>query len=166
MKKPLLDDCKTVLDIIYDYEGETDREGSLSLLGQLRIKLHLLFCPACSTELENLHRLEKLMKTDFFPHSPDLEEQIMGHLCEETNMAEETDAPAGFSFRGWVIIGFFILLSLSSSFFGVNFIQIAASEGLSFLLPVGITVGMVVTCYGAFFIGSHLKELSTRFRLR
>jgi hypothetical protein len=36
---------------------------------------------------------------------------------------------------------------------------------MSFLLPVGITVGIVLTSYGALFIGGHLKELSERFRL-
>jgi hypothetical protein len=48
----------------------------------------------------------------------------------------------------------------------MNFVAIANSEGSSFLLPVGITIGIVLTCYGALFIGSHLKELSSRFRLR
>ena len=36
---------------------------------------------------------------------------------------------------------------------------------MSFLLPVGITIGVVLTTYGALFIGSHLKELSERFGL-
>jgi hypothetical protein len=30
---------------------------------------------------------------------------------------------------------------------------------------VGITIGIVLTCYGALFIGSHLKELMERFGL-
>jgi hypothetical protein len=100
------------------------------------------------------------------PPSPDFEDMLMERLYAENDVTRETDAPTGFSFRLWVIIGFFVLLSLSSSFFGVNFVEIANSEGLSFLLPVGLTIGMVVTCYGALFIGSHLKELSSRFRLR
>jgi hypothetical protein len=85
---------------------------------------------------------------------------------KEICISEKTAVPAGFSFRGWVFIGFFMLISLSSSFFGMNFTEIANAEGLSFLLPIGLTIGMVVTCYGALFIGSHLDELSTRFRLR
>jgi hypothetical protein len=36
---------------------------------------------------------------------------------------------------------------------------------MSYLLPVGITIGIVLTSYGALFIGSHLKELSERFGL-
>jgi hypothetical protein len=64
-----------------------------------------------------------------------------------------------------VIIGFIILISLSTAFFGMDFIHIAAFAGSSFLLPVGLTFGGILTGYGAIFIGSHLKELSAWFRL-
>ena len=114
----------------------------------------------------NLRHVEEIMKTDFFPPSPELEKTIMERIYEETAVLETTDAPAGFSLRGWVLIGFFVLLSLSSSFFGMNFIEIADAEGLSFLLPVGLTIGLVLTGYGALFIGSHLKSFSGRFGLR
>jgi len=162
MKKRFLSDCDTVLDAIY----ETDRDRPLSVISQARMKLHLLFCHACSAELRNFQYVEEIMKEDFFPQSTQFEESFMELLYKETAMEEKIETSAGFSFRSWVVIGFFVLLSLSSSFFGMNFVQIADSEGLSFLLPVGITIGMVVTCYGALFIGSHLEELSTRFGLR
>ena len=160
MKKSFLMDCQSVMDTVY----QAEKDSSLPLLTQIRNSLHLLFCPDCFEELKNFRRLEEIMKTDYFPPVPDFEEALMERVfMEET---EETEAPAGFSFRGWVIIGFFMLLSLSSSFFGINFIKIADAEGLSFLLPLGLTIGMALTCYGALFIGSHLKELSARFRLR
>ena len=162
MKKRFGVDCRTVMDAVY----ESENESFLPVLTQVAIWLHLLFCPDCAGELRDLQRLEEIMKTDFFPASPDFEDLLMEHIYEESYLEDESDAPAGFSFRLWVIIGFFILLSLASSFFGVNFIQIAKAEGLSFLLPVGLTVGIILTCYGALFIASHLKELSTRFRLR
>jgi hypothetical protein len=76
------------------------------------------------------------------------------------------DIPGEFSLRGWVIIGVIILVSLATSFFGRPFTTVAAAQGMAFLLPVGITVGIVITGYGALFIGSHLKELSERFGLR
>ena len=149
------------MDTVY----EAGEDSFLPVFTQIRVKLHLLFCPGCAREFENLQRIEEIMRSDFFPPSPELDNLLMDQLYEE-NIEEKSEAPAGFSFRGWIIIGFFVLLSLSSSFFGINFIKIANSEGLSFLLPLGLTIGMVLTCYGAFFIGSHLKELSTRFRLR
>jgi len=161
MKNHFFMDCHTVMDIVY--EAEKDRP--LPILTQLRLDLHLLACPGCARALRNLQYFDEILKNDFLPASPDLADRIMECLGEETSMEGKTDAPTGFSFRGWVIIGFFVLFSLSSSFFGVDFVEIAAAEGLSFLLPVGLTIGMIVTCYGALFIGSHLKELSARFRL-
>ena len=151
-------DCKTVLDSIYKTE-----ENSPSFLTQIRTDLHLLLCTSCTYELSILQKVDEILKTDFFPLAPDFEASVMESLSLETVPEKEIDAPAGFSLRFWVIAGFFILFSLSTSFFGLNFIHIANEEGLSFLIPVGITIGLVVTCYGAFFIGSHLKELSDRF---
>ena len=161
MKKQFFMDCRTVIDTVY----EAEKESSLPMLTQMQIWIHLFFCSACAGDVKNLRRIDEIMKTDFFRSSPDFGDIIMKRLHEETTMDAVTDAPAGFSFRGWVIIGFFVLLSLSSAFFGINFVQIANAEGSSFLLPVGITIGVVLTCYGALFIGSHLKELSSRFGL-
>ena len=159
MKKYFFMDCKTVLDTAYVNEED------LSIFTQILIGIHLMSCTDCARELKNLRHIHEIMKTDFLPPSPNFEGLIMERLYEENGLDQETDAPAGFSFIGWVTIGFFILFSLSSSFFGVDFIKMANTEGLSFLLPVGITIGIVLTCYGAVFIGSHLKELSARFKL-
>ena len=162
MKEHFLMDCRTVMDTIC----LSEKDSFFPLFTRIRIEFHLLFCPNCAREVKNLRRLEEIMKTDFLPPCPDFEEPVMECLLEEIAIEEKTDAPAGFSLRGWVLIGFFMLLSLSSSFFGITFGEIANKEGLSFLLPVGITIGIALTCYGALFIGSHLKELSTRFGLR
>ena len=166
MKNYFFMDCDTVLDSIY----ESDEDDSLSIITQIQKDLHLLLCPHCAKKMREFKRLEEIMKIDFFPPAPYLEAPIMERIYVEaaaSDMAEDKiDAPTGISFRGWVIIGFFLLISLPSSFFGMNFIEIANNEGLSFLLPVGITIGIAVTCYGAVFIGSHLKELSNRFGLR
>ena len=161
MRNKLWLDCDTVMNTFY--EGDIN---SLPLLNKLRIDLHLLFCPDCAREYKNLKFLEEIMKNDFLPPSPHLDEIFMEKMAKEAGIEEKADAPTGVSFRSWVIIGLLVLFSLSSAFFGVNFIEIADAEGLSFLLPVGITIGIVVSCYGAFFIGSHLRELSMKFRLR
>jgi hypothetical protein len=149
-----------------------DEGGALPLITRLEIAVHLFFCPECAAELERFETVQDILKTDFFPPSPDLEETIMGQIRTETSVladepaSESPDGSAGFSFRGWIITGFVVLVSLSTAFFGMDFERIVASEGSSFLLPLGITIGVVVTCYGALFIGSHLKKLSERFRLR
>ena len=162
MKKYFRTNCHAVMDAVF----ESEKDSPLPILTQIWLGFHLLICPDCAFEYRNLQCIKEIMETDFFPPAPELEDGLMIRLHEETTLEEKTGYTVGFSLRGWVIIGFFMLLSLASSFFGMNFVEIADAEGLSFLLPVGLTIGMVLTCYGALFIGSHLKELSTRFGLR
>ena len=160
MIKHLLLDCCTVIKNVHESD-----ENNFSIFTQILIKIHLLFCSDCTEKLKNLRFLENTMKIDFFPPAPGIEESVMTQLYKEIDKEMETEVPIGFSIRSWVIVGFFVLFSLSSSFLSINFINIANAEGLSFLLPISITIGMVLTCYGALFIGSHLKELTTHFKL-
>ena len=74
--------------------------------------------------------------------------------------------PGGFSFRSWIIIGIIILISLVTSYFGTDFIEAASNQESSFMISLGITIGIMLTGYGAFFIASHLKELSEHFKIR
>ena len=158
--------CEKVTDLIYDYSGE-----SVPLLVNLRVAFHLFFCPDCTHENERLEYSREIMTNDFFPAAPDLEESIMSRIAAEASPGSETQrtetpvAPGELSTRGWIIAGFIILVSLVSVFFGIEFKELAHTAGISFLLPVGITIGIVLTTYSAFFIASHLKELSKRFGL-
>ncbi|MDR2618980.1 MAG: peptidoglycan-binding protein [Treponema sp.] len=151
-----------VIDEIIASAGEED----LSFSAKLRIGIHLFFCPRCAREAKILERLHEVMVSDFFPPSPDFENPVMEKLSAETGIDTESgDAPAGFSFRGWIIAGCFVFLSLPTVFFGMDFIKAPDAQSSSFLLPLGLTIGGVLTGYGAFFIGSHLKKLSSHFRL-
>ena len=171
MKKYLLMDCQSVLKTVFEAEKVT----YLPLTTQLQITVHCLFCPDCTTAVNDLRDAEAIMHSDFFPPSPHFADALMERIHGESDEYAETEEifaqegaldPAGFSLRAWVLTGCFVLLSLTSVFFGMHFTQIVDATGLSFLLPVGITVGVVLTCYGALFIGSHLDELSARFGLR
>jgi hypothetical protein len=176
--------CQSIKDKIYNLIGE----DSIPFLVYLEISVHILFCPRCAEELKNLKAAEDIMRNGFFPPSPDIEDAIMAKLPgnvadrgllgmsaddEELSIVDvdidsslaHPDFSLGPSFRRWVIIGIIILVSLSTVFFGMDFENIVRSQGSAFLIPVGITVGVVLTCYGAFFIASHLKELSDRFGL-
>lgn len=157
--------CDEVFDKIYDSFGET-----LSFSDQVLILIHCLWCVRCTEEIKKLEAAKEQMNTQFFPPAPQLEKAIMEQLADEI---EETlaDAPkmipetAGFSFRSWIVTGLVLLISFSTVFLGMDFIKVADLAGSSFLLPVGITIASVLTGYSAFFIVSHLKELSERFRL-
>jgi hypothetical protein len=143
--------CEKAMDALYDEWG-TEFLLSFARLGA---RLHLLRCPRCAAEAAQLKRARSLMRESFPPPPAELEERIMRSVNAE-EQGEAYPEVAGVSFRSWVVTGFIVLLSLSSSFF---------REGAS-PLHIGITVGAVLTAYGAIFIGSHLKELTERFNLR
>ena len=158
------------MDLVYEYSGgDCGREDPMPLFCQIRIWLHTMICPACAQEIERYQVTRDILREDFFPPSPELEDVIAAKIAAEEDIqaeAEESYAAAGgLSFRGWAIAGLIILVSLATSFFGLDFQKVADESGISFLLPAGITIGIVLTTYGAFFIGSHLKELSERFDL-
>jgi hypothetical protein len=137
----------------------------IPLMIRLKIALHLLVCGRCSTEITRYEAARDMLKIDFFPPPPELEGIIMERIYRE-EPEELTENAGEISLRSWVITGIIVVFSLSSSFLGINFGKIATREGSSFLLPLGLTIGAIVSAYGALFIGSHLKELSERFRLR
>ena len=159
--------CKNIMEIV----DESEKQGIFQSLLRLRASFHLFLCPDCSEKRKKMCFIREIMKTDFLPPQPNLDEVIWMSLrndfpLEKKYIDEKMRVPSVFSFKTWVLIGLFVLFSLSSSFFGLDFIEIARTEGLSFVLPVGITIGMIVSCYGALLIGSHLNELSSRFKLR
>jgi len=155
--------CSKMMDLYY--ELQEGKEGTVSFLSQIKLWVHLLFCSACAEKIERYQNATTIMKEDFFPSSPDLEKSIMARIEIEQADEESYDTAGGFSTQSWVIAGVAILVSLTTVFFGLDFQRLALEWGMSFMLPVGITIGIVLTTYGAFFIGSHLKELSERFGL-
>ncbi|MDR2071533.1 MAG: peptidoglycan-binding protein [Treponema sp.] len=159
--------CTTLLDKIYEFDG---RE-TLPLRNRLQIAVHVVLCPRCAEKTVRLENVRDMLRTDFLPPPPDIADSVMALIRAEASGAaadmpfEEGELSPEVPFGGWVATGLIVLFSLATSFMGMDFTSVAADQGSSFLLPVGITIGVVVTGYGALFIGSHLKELSARFRL-
>ncbi len=152
--------CSKILNMIY--------EGQMPLLNQVQVWFHTLFCQNCASKIEQLEKAHDILCEDFFPVSPDFENSIMARIQaeeQEFEAAENYAPKSGFSTRTWIIAGLLIFISLATAYFGFDFKSIIKESGTSFLLPMGITIGTVLTVYGAFFIGSHLKELTERFGL-
>jgi len=154
--------CEKILDKVYEYSGDPD---AMPLVTRIRIGLHLLVCPDCAQEVERFEVCRDILHSEFLPPAPDLEDAVMAIISAEENEMEEAELPGGFSTRGWVIAGLVMLVSLATAFFGLDFNRVALAAGMSFMIPVGITIGIVLTCYGALFVGSHLKEFTERFGL-
>jgi len=159
--------CERILEKVYAMDD------SMSLFTRIRIGLHILTCPDCAQEVERFEVCKDILRTDFLPSASldaasMVEDTVMAMVSAEeiqAPAAEEMGIPGGFSTRGWVIAGLVMLVSLATAFFGMDFNRVAIAAGISYLIPIGITIGMVLSCYGALFIGSHLKEFSERFGL-
>jgi hypothetical protein len=153
--------CAEILNRVYE-------DDKMSLLMRIRVGLHLLVCPDCAQEVERFEICREILHTEFMPPAPGIEDSVMAVIdAEETAQPEgwEAEVHGGFSTRGWIIAGLAMLVSLATAFFGMDFNKVAHAAGISFMIPVGITIGIALTCYGALFIGSHLKELTERFGL-
>ena len=161
--------CEKILDKVYE-------QDKMSLPEQIRVGLHLLVCPSCAREVERFETCKEILRSEFMPSAPDaqsVENTIMAAIAAEEGLqmqglqthGQEAEVQGGFSTRGWIIAGLVMLVSLATAFFGLDFDKVAHAAGVSFMIPVGITIGIALTCYGALFIGSHLKELTERFGL-
>jgi len=161
--------CLKVMDLTYEYSGnELGCEGSMPLLTQIQIWLHSFICHDCDQQIRRFEETRTIMTEDFFQQVPSFEDSIMAKIGMEIE-DEQAHAPyttqSGISTRGWIIAGFIVMVSLITTFFGLDFQNLASESGTSYILPIGITIGIVLTIYGALFIGSNLKELSERFGL-
>jgi hypothetical protein len=150
--------CEKILDKVYEYSSG-EKRGDMPLLTRIRVGLHILVCPDCAQVLD---RFEVYKDSSYSELSSPIITMMIDGKGDESK-TEGEDIPGGFSTRGWVIAGLVMLVSLATAFFGLDFNKIAREMGMSFLLPIGITIGIVLTVYGAIFIGSHLKELTERF---
>ncbi|MDR2864861.1 MAG: peptidoglycan-binding protein [Spirochaetaceae bacterium] len=148
-------ECKTIIDSFYDDE-------EISYFFRLRRSLHLLLCSSCAHEVHKLDIACTLMHHDFMPPSPDVGDLVMDILREDEDAGIETNQRM-VPLRGWIIVGFFMLLALTSAYFGGDFLPEAGANGLSFLIPLGITIGALVIAYGALFVGTHLDMLCKKF---
>jgi hypothetical protein len=149
--------CERVVKSLYEESGE----GTLFL--KCAAALHIAFCASCGAQKRKRDMAERVMRQDFFPDAPDITNRLMALVHSEARGRKENAALT--SPRVWIVAGFFILVVLTTAFFGGDFHSIAASSGLPFTLPLSITIGAVITAYGALSIGTHLTELCKKFGL-
>ena len=149
--------CSKIMEMVYEDDNMPEASLRVPLLDQLQVSLHTFFCPVCAEKIEKYQKARALLRKDYFPPAPKyLENSIMTKIVYEEETENTYTIPGGLSTRGWVIAGLIIMLSLITAFFGFDFKNLTDEFGMSFILPVGITIGIVLTTYGALFIGSHL----------
>jgi hypothetical protein len=181
--------CKTVQDYLY---GEKELQNNAwAFVERFRIALHLFGCGVCLEHKHIIEKSYALMQNDFLPREAgdnyaacgadsgiadscgakiaapsgglefDLSDAVMNKIYAENTICEPARNDETLSMHAWALAGFLILLSLLTVYFSVQFLTL--QESRLFFLPMGLTIGAVITAYGAIFIGSHLKELTAKF---
>ena len=141
------------------------RAKQASYVIRLRFAAHTLVCKVCAQKKQRLATAEQVLKTGFLPPPPPhCTSAIMALVLagEESALKENHEY---VSLRGWIIAGIVIVASLLSVYLNVDFGRIARTQGLAFLLPLGITIGAIITAYSAMFIGTHLDMLCEKLGL-
>jgi hypothetical protein len=152
--------CDKVLDVLYYQDNGEYPNGRFSFMMRFLIALHIRRCPKCAAHLRALQSVSACLKEDFFPPATGIASEIMARVREDgllENTPQENAAPP---LRTWLTVGLTILLFLSSASIGIDYLAPVNVRTVSFMLSVGITVGGVITAFGAIFIGSHIAELS------
>jgi hypothetical protein len=175
-------DCKTVIDSVYedleinfnsDLNDDLDESvfgvfGTISALlldtfvFRLRRAVHIFFCPSCANEVRRIKIANNLMTNCFMPICPDISDSVMTVLRSE-DIPETVEPHRYIPLRAWVVVGLFLLFSLVSTIFGGKFLKFDDSGTHSVVLA--ITIGVIITVYGALFVGSHLDALRKKFGL-
>ncbi|MDR1429007.1 MAG: peptidoglycan-binding protein [Spirochaetaceae bacterium] len=164
--------CGDIVNWVIEHDGDED----VSFLRRLLIDAHIFFCPRCARELRRWQLGRDLLSASCQDPAltiggfelPDISGAVMGDILAESGETPDTASGGAevLSFRRWVVAGCVIVVSLVSVFFCFDFTELSAASGLSLMIPMGVTIGIIISAYSALFIGSHLKELSQRFRLR
>lgn len=124
----------------------------------LFLRLHLAACPACRDRVaEHEAALEAIRTAAAEPLDAALEEAIAARVMAAVRLMP---APRrAFHARDWAISGLVIFSSLALVPFDANYGILRELFGEGFTMPLCLVLGLVLTIYGAVFIGTHMTEL-------
>ncbi|MDR0382726.1 MAG: peptidoglycan-binding protein [Spirochaetaceae bacterium] len=158
--------CEKVLDALYYQDNREYSEGPVAFITRMLIALHIRRCPKCAAHRNALRSVSACLKEDFFPPPAGIAARVMPLARDSGVFADMPPERAAPPFRAWLIAGLAILVSLSSASLGIDYLTPVNVRSVNFMLPFGITVGGVITAFGAIFIGSHIAELSKWLGIR
>jgi hypothetical protein len=147
--------CDDKLDKIFS----ADEDNPLSIVTQVRFFLHRFFCDHCSFIMNQYEDSRTMMKNDFFYDTIDMSNVIMNQVLKNESIPEENEFHEWVSLKNWIVAGCIILVSLVSAFFGFNFNEVAVSGDSSYMLSIGLVIGLIISIYGLLFIGTQMKQI-------
>ncbi|GMO48766.1 MAG: hypothetical protein Ta2B_30380 [Termitinemataceae bacterium] len=156
-------DCKSVRDILYD---NVELSSPMLLFYRIQAAIHLLHCKDCTAHKNIIEKSNAIMERDFLlPVSAKEENEfcdsimnVLSKTSQNVNFEKLDEKEKRFSIYVWALTGTVICGSLIAAFFNINILN--AKEMNAFIVPLSITIGGIVTAYGAMFIVCHLKVLT------
>jgi len=119
------------------------------------MKIHLIFCTECRTEVLRLRKLFIMISNDSLYKSPyGLSSSVMNIIARESVFKGKS--VSGFK---WVIIGSIIFFSIVLLNFSDSFLWLKNEFGSDYTIPLSIVMGFVITAYSVTVIGCNYEYI-------
>lgn len=130
---------------------EIDEFNSLPL----SLRLHLFFCPRCRLEIRSLTDLFNSFRGKYpYVMKEDLSSAIMNRISRL-----DSGRDFGISIFHWITVWIIILAGVLLLPFNEEFLWLINYFGAHLQLPVNIIMGLCISIYTSFYIGTHLHDL-------
>lgn len=121
----------------------------------LFVRVHMLFCPRCSSEICGLMAAMDLLESE---SAWKTERNITGYVMDRINMQNVYSEKRVSGFK-WIISGAVIASSILLINFSNSFILLKEHLGVGFVIPLSIVLGLGVTIYMMLFTLSNYDYL-------
>lgn len=119
------------------------------------LRIHLMLCRECRTEVLRLRKVFKMLKEDSMYKSPfNIGASVMDIIRNESVYAAKTIS--GFK---WVTIGLIIFFSILLINFSDSFLWLKNEFGSDYTIPLSIVMGFVFSAYSAVLIGCNYEDI-------
>ncbi len=120
----------------------------------LLLKLHMMFCPGCRKEIHELQGIfSGALGNPPFIMARDMSESVMSTIA-----LSELNREIDFSPLRWLLVGLTIFASIFLISYSDSFIWMKEHFGSGLEIPLNLVLGIAITCYAVFYIGTHLES--------
>ncbi len=126
-----------------------------------KVRIHTFFCPVCSGEIMQLMLMFRLLEEkSIWEMDKDIKDNVMDKIQRQSVFAEKR-----ISGLKWVVIGIIIFASMFLINFSESFMWLKEQFGSSFVIPMSIVLGLVLTVYLMLFTSSNIDFLEKYLHL-
>ena len=118
------------------------------------VRWHMIFCRSCKDEIRAMQNVFKSAQIPSIIEIPkDMSGRIMNRIMDSNIVFERN-----ISFSKWLFVGIVIFSSIFLISYSDSFAWLKQHFGSGLEIPLNVVLGLVITLYGASFIGTHIDE--------